>query len=253
MKQTAMSQTAMNQSAMNQSASPTSIQRTARTAGILYLVLAVCGGFAEFFVRQSLIVRGDAAATASRILASQPLFRLGIVSELVGQVAFVLLVLALYRVLKPVGRNHAVVMVAFVLVAVTITSLNMLNQFAALYLLGGAPHLTVFDPGQVQALAMTFLDLHGAGYMIAQVFFGLWLLPLGYLIYRSGFIPKVIGILLIVACVGYLVDVATFFLAPGFDLVVSEFTFVGELALMLWLVVRGVNVERWERRALRTA
>lgn len=237
---------------MNQTARPT-IQRTARTAGFLYLILAVCGGFAEFFVRQSLIVGGDAAATASNILGAQPLFRLGIAAELVGQVAFVLLVLALYRVLKPVGRNYARVMVAFVLVAVTITSLNMLNQFAALHVLAGAPYLTAFDAGQLQALAMTFLDLHHAGYVIAQVFFGLWLLPLGYLIYRSGFIPKLIGVLLMIACAGYLADVATFFLAPGFGVVVSEFTFIGELALMLWLLVMGVNVGRWERRALATA
>lgn len=237
---------------MNQTARPT-IQRTARTAGFLYLILAVCGGFAEFFVRQSLIVGGDAAATASNILGAQPLFRLGIAAELVGQVAFVLLVLALYRVLKPVGRNYARVMVAFVLVAVTITSLNMLNQFAALHVLAGAPYLTAFDAGQLQALAMTFLDLHHAGYVIAQVFFGLWLLPLGYLIYRSGFIPKLIGVLLVIACAGYLADVATFFLAPGFGVVLSEFTFIGELALMLWLLVMGVNVGRWERRALATA
>jgi hypothetical protein len=232
---------------------PIHIQRTARTAGLLYLILAVCGGFAEFFVRQSLIVRGDAAATIGNILSAQPLFRLGIVAELVGQVAFVLLVLALYRVLKPVQRQHARAMVAFVLVAVTITSLNMLNQFAALYLVNGGNHLAAFDAGQLDALVLSFLDLHQAGYMIAQVFFGLWLLPLGYLIVRSGFIPKLIGVLLMIACFGYLTDVATFFLAPGFGVTVSEYTFIGELLLMGWLLVRGVNVARWENRALRTA
>ncbi|MEJ2287686.1 MAG: DUF4386 domain-containing protein [Deinococcales bacterium] len=231
---------------------PTSIQSTARTAGLLYLILAVCGGFAEFFVRQSLIVRGDAAATATNILAAQPLFRLGIVSELVGQVAFVLLVLALYRVLEPIGRFHARAMVAFVLVAVTITCLNMLNQFAALYLLSGGNHLAVFDAGQLDALVLSFLDLHQAGYLIAQVFFGLWLLPLGYLIVRSGFIPRVIGVLLMIACFGYLTDVATFFLAPGFGVSVSEFTFVGELLLMIWLLVRGVDAAAWNERATRT-
>jgi len=235
---------------MTEAARKVPIQATARTAGVLYLILAACGAFAEFFVRQGLIVGGDAAATAHNILAAQPVFRLGIVLELVGQVAFVLLVLALYRVLRPVNRNHAVAMVAFVLVAVTITCLNMLNQFAALYLLGGGGHLTAFDAAQIDALALSFLDLHHAGYLIAQVFFGLWLLPLGYLIYRSGFIPKLIGVLLMVACFGYLTDVATFFLAPGFGVEVSQFTFVGELLLMVWLLVWGVNVERWERRAL---
>ena len=236
---------------MTDTVRPTSIQTTARTAGLLYLILAVCGAFAEFFVRQSLIVRGDAAATAANILAAQPTFRLGIVSELVGQVAFVLLVLALYRVLAPVGRFHARAMVTFVLVAVTITCLNMLNQFAALYLLTGGSHLAAFDAGQLQALAMSFLDLHQAGYLIAQVFFGLWLLPLGYLIVRSGFVPKLIGALLMVAGIGYLADVATFFLAPGFGVSVSEFTFVGELLLMVWLLVRGVNVAAWNERTSR--
>jgi len=165
----------MTATAITRPERPASVQRTARTAGVLYLILAVCGGFAEFFVRQSLIVGGDAAATASNILGAQPLFRLGIFAEFIGQVAFVLLVLALYRILEPVGRNLAQVMVAFVLVAVTITALNMLNQFAALHVLTGGPYLTVFDAGQQQALAMTFLDLHHAGYLIAQVFFGLWL------------------------------------------------------------------------------
>ena len=238
----------MTATAITRPERPASVQRTARTAGVLYLILAVCGGFAEFFVRQSLIVGGDAAATASNILGAQPLFRLGIFAEFIGQVAFVLLVLALYRILEPVGRNLAQVMVAFVLVAVTITALNMLNQFAALHVLTGGPYLTVFDAGQQQALAMTFLDLHHAGYLIAQVFFGLWLLPLGVLIYRSGFLPKVIGVLLVLAAAGYVADVATFFLAPGFGLVLSEFTFIGELALMLWLLAMGVSVRRWEQR-----
>lgn len=234
-------------------AASASVQRTARYAGVLYLILAILGGFSEFFVRQALIVRGDAAATVANISAALPTFRLGIVAELTGQVAFVLLVLALYRILKPVHRGQARVMVAFVLVAVTITCLNMLNQFAGLYLLSGAPHLAVFDTAQIDALAMTFLDLHQAGYIIAQVFFGLWLVPLGSLILRSGFLPKAIGALLVLAGAGYLVDVATFFLAPGFGVVLSEFTFVGELALMLWLLVFGVNVPRWERRTLQAA
>lgn len=244
-----MTQTAMTQTARR----PASIQRTARSAGLLYLILAVCGGFAEFFVRQSLIVRDDAATTVANLVANQGLVRSGIVVELAGQVAFVLLALALYRVLKPVDRRQAVVMVVFVALAVGITCLNMLNQFAAVYLTSGAGHLAAFDASQLQALVLSFLDLHQAGYIIAQVFFGLWLLPLGYLVFRSGFLPRLIGILLMIACAGYLVDVAIFFLAPGFGMVFSEFTFVGELALMAWLLVFGVNVRRWEARALQPA
>ena len=227
-----------------------SIQRTARFAGFLYLILAVCGGFAEFAVRQGMIVPGDAAATVGNIMASESVFRLGVVSELVGQAVFILLVLTLYRLLKPVNQNQAVLMVMLVIVAVTITCINMLNQFAALLLLSGADYLAVFSAAQVQALVMYFLNMHEAGYLIAQVFFGLWLLPLGYLIYKSGFMPKIVGVLLMVACFGYLIDVFTFFLIPSFEVVVSEYTFVGELVLLLWLLIKGVNVEQWERRAL---
>ena len=227
-----------------------SVQRTARFAGFLYLILAVCGGFAEFAVRQGMIVPGDAAATVGNIMASESVFRLGVVSELVGQAVFILLVLTLYRLLKPVNQNQAVLMVMLVIVAVTITCINMLNQFAALLLLSGADYLAVFSAAQVQALVMYFLNMHEAGYLIAQVFFGLWLLPLGYLIYKSGFMPKIVGVLLMVACFGYLIDVFTFFLIPSFEVVVSEYTFVGELVLLLWLLIKGVNVEQWERRAL---
>lgn len=230
-----------------------SIQKTARTAGLLYLILAICGGFAEFAVRQGMIVAGDAAATASNIMAAMPTFRLGVVSELLGQTVFIFLVLYLYQLLNPVNRNQAVLMVVLVIVAVTITSLNMLNQVAALALLSGADYLAVFEASQIQALALYFLNLHKAGYIIAQIFFGLWLLPLGYLVYKSGFMPKLVGVLLMVACLGYLVDVFTFFLVPGFEVVVSEFTFVGELLLLLWLLVKGVNVEQWQKRAIQSA
>lgn len=230
-----------------------SIQKTARIAGFLYLILAVCGSFAEFAVRQSIIVSGDAAATVANLLASVQTFRLGIFAELVGQTVFIFLALYLYRLLKSVDRDQAVVMVILVIVAVTITCLNMLNQFAALTLSTGAGYLSAFDPGQLQTMALYMLNLHKAGYMIAQVFFGLWLLPLGLLVYKSGFMPKIVGILLMVACFGYLIDVATFFLMPGFDLVLSEFTFVGELLIMLWLLIKGVNVEKWEQRTLQSA
>jgi len=230
-----------------------SINKTARMAGFLYLILAICGGFAEFFVRQGLIVPGDAVTTVNNIMASELLFRLGFVSELVGQTVFILLGLALYKVLKPVDKNQAVLMVIFVLVAVTITCINMLNQFAALLLLSGADYLTVFEADQLPALVLLFLNLHKAGYLIAQIFFGLWLLPLGYLVYKSGFFPRILGVLLMIACFGYLIDVFTFSLLPDVEVVISEFTFVGELLLLLWLLIKGVNVEQWEKRALESA
>jgi hypothetical protein len=222
---------------------------TARLAGVAYLVLAICGGFAEFGVRQRLIVAGDAAATAENLLAHASLFRFGIVAELLGQVVFVLLAFALYDLLKVVHRRRAVAMVALVLLAVGLTALNMVNQAAALLVLDGGAWTAAFEPAQRQALAAFFLDLHGFGYgVVAQVFFGLWLLPLGALIWRSGFIPKAVGGLVTVAGIGYLVDVVIAAMAPGTGFVLSEFTFVGELLLMGWLLAKGVNAEAWRAR-----
>lgn len=233
---------------MTNTIDPRRITTTARLAGVGYLILAICGGFAEFFVRQRLVVPDDAAATATNILANVGTFRLGIGAELLGQVVFVFLVFALYDLLKIVHRRTAILMVTLVVVAVTITCLNMVNQFAALVVLQGGPLASAFDPAQAQALAMTFLELHSIGYsVVAQVFFGLWLVPLGMLIWRSGFTPKAVGALLVVAGVGYLVDVVLGILAPSVGFTLSEFTFVGELALMLWLLVRGVNAKAWER------
>ena len=226
-----------------------SITATARLAGVWYLVLAICGGFAEFGVRQRLIVAGDAAATAENVLAHANLFRFGIVAELLGQVVFVLLAFALYDLLKVVHRRRAVAMVALVLIAVGLTALNMVNQAAALLVLDGGAWTAAFEPAQRQALAAFFLDLHGFGYgVVAQVFFGLWLLPLGALIWRSGFMPKAVGGFVTLAGVGYLVDVVIATMVPGTGIVLSEFTFVGELLLMGWLLAKGVNAEAWRAR-----
>ncbi len=229
-----------------------SIAATARLAGVFYLILAICGGFAEFGVRQRLIVPGDAAATAQNLLASAGLFRVGIVAELLGQVVFVFLALALFDLLKVVQRRHAVVMVVLVLLAVGLTALNMVHQGAALFVLDGGAWTAAFEPAQREALASLFLDLHGFGYgVVAQVFFGLWLLPLGALIVRSGFVPKVVGWLVALAGVGYLVDVFIAALAPDVGFVLSEFTFVGELLLMGWLLAKGVHVDAWRARYAR--
>ena len=129
----------------------------------------------------------------------------------------------------------------------------MLNQVAVLLLINGSGYLSVFEAGQLQALVLFFLNMHTAGYLIAQIFFGLWLLPLGYLVYKSGFMPKIVGILLIAACVGYLIDVFTYFLIPNFGVTIGEYTFIGELVMLLWLLIKGVNVEKWVRRAQESA
>ncbi len=225
------------------------ITAAARLAGVWYLILAICGGFAEFGVRQRLIVPGDATATAQNLLAHANLFRFGIVAELLGQVVFVLLVFALYELLKVVHRRRAVLMVALVLLAVGITVLNLVNQAAALMVLDGGLWAAAFEPAQREVLASFFLGLHGFGYgVVAQVFFGLWLLPLAALIVRSGFIPKVIGWFLALAGAGYLVDVVLAAMLPDVGFVLSEYTFVGELLLMGWLLAKGVDADAWRAR-----
>ena len=231
----------------NQAANP---NKTARIAGGLYLLLGVLGAFSMLYVPSALLVPGDAEATIRNLTASEGLFRLGIVGALVTQVVQIFVAFYLYKVLKPVNRTHALLMVIFVLLAVPIAMLNELTHAAVPLLLNGAEALTGFTTEQLHALVPFFLELHEHGIMIAHTFWGLWLLPMGYLVYRSDYLPKLIGILLMIGCFGYLIDAATYFLVPGFGVTVSEFTFVGELLLPLWLVIRGVDVKRWERQTL---
>ncbi len=226
-----------------------SINRTARLAGALYLGMAPFSIFGVIYVPSLLIVPGDAATTAGNIMASQMLFRSGIVSHLIGQTIFIFLVLTLYRLLKPVNKGHALLMVVLALLGVPIAVLNEVNHLAVLLLLGGTNYLTAFDPDQLQAQAMLFLDLRQYGILLAQIFWGLWLLPLGYLIFRSGFLPGILGVLVMIGCLGYLIDCVVLILFPTSAMTISQFTFVGELLFPLWLLFKGVNVEQWEHRA----
>jgi hypothetical protein len=225
------------------------INKTARLAGFLYLPPWVLS-FLAVFLRMGLVAPGDAAATAYRILASESVFRLSIVVDLIVQVVFVFLVLVLYKILKPVHKRHAVLMVVLFMVGVPIAMLNMLNHSAVLLLLSGADYLTAFTADQLQALVLLFLELHEHGIMIAYVFWGLWLFPLGYLVFKSGFLPRILGILLMISCFGYLIDFSTFFLFPIFGVSINMFTGWAELILCLWLLIKGVDVEQWEKCAV---
>lgn len=226
--------------------------RTARIAGLLYVVPWALSLFA-FFLRQSIVVPGDVATTAQNIIASESQFRLSMVSDLVVQAVFVVLVLLLYQLLKPVNKGHAVLMVVLFLVSVPITMLDTLNQFAALLLLSGADYLAAFTTAQLQSLAHLFLDLHEVGIIIAYIFWGLWLFPLGYLVFKSGFLPRILGILLMISCFGYLIDFFTFFFIPDFGISINMITGWAELFLCLWLLIKGVDVEKWEKLALESA
>ena len=221
----------------------------ARVAGCLYLIVVPLGIFS--LVTSGLVEPGDAATTAKNIMGSELLFRLGIVSDLLAPIVLILVVLALYRLLKPVNKNMAWLMVIFLLVGASIAMLNQLSQFAALHLLSGADYLKVFTTEQLQALALLFLRLHGRGSNIAFIFWGLWLFPLGYLVFKSGFLPRILGVVLMIACFGYVIDSFAIFL--GSRVGIGMFAALGEILFILWLLIKGVNVEQWEKRALESA
>jgi hypothetical protein len=223
-------------------------KRLARIAGSLYLVVALLGGFAELVVRAHIVEPGNAAATADNIRGSATLFRIGFVADLVTATFFLLTAMALYLLLRHVDELVARALVVFVAVSVAIICLNLLNQYVALRIATGEGASLVFGPAGSDALAGLFADMHHEGYLIAQIFFGLWLLPLGYLVYRSGYFPKVLGVLLAVGCFGYLVDSFTHFLAPGIAESLSPIVVapaaLAELSLVAYLLVKGVRVPR---------
>jgi hypothetical protein len=222
-------------------------KKTARMAGFLYLMFLVTLIFAEDAVRSKLIVFGDSTATANNIMASEGLFRIGFMSDLLSAVFFLLSAWALYVLLKPVDKNLALLFVLLILGGVAIQCINMLNQFAALLLLSGADYLKVFQADQLQALAMLFLNLYKNGFIIAQVFYGAWLLPLGYLVFKSGFLPRILGILLMIDCFGVLIWFFQFFLFPGYEVITYPgliVSLIAEFSLALWLLIMGAKDQK---------
>ena len=232
----------------------TSPQVYAKVAGVIWLIVALLAPFGEFFVRQGLIVPGNVAATAEKIVASQSLFRAGFATDLVVFVIEVALAAVLYVLFRPVSRTLALVMAFARLAMVTILGLNLLNMFTALQLLTSPEYATAFEKGQLQALAFVFLNAQHYGYALGMVFFGLHLGVLGFLVYQSRFLPRILGILMVVSALGYLADSFTKFLLPQsadtLAVVVVVTALIGELPLTLWLLVKGVDVERWRQRAL---
>ena len=221
-----------------------------RLAGFLYLLVVPLGIF-SLSVSSGLLVAEDSAATANNIMASEMIFRLSIVSELLATLVMLFVVLALYRLLKPVNKGMASIMAILVMVAVPIAILTTLNEFAILQLLSGAEYLAAFTTEQLQALTLLFLHLHTQGGSIAFIFWGLWLFPLGYLVFKSGFFPRILGVLLMLACCGYLIDSFASFL--GYSVNLGLFAAVGEVLFILWLLIKGVDTEQWRKRALASA
>jgi hypothetical protein len=225
-----------------------SIKRTARIAGFLYLLQIPLGVFGILYIPKSLIVIGNSAQTVSNILANEFLFRLSIVSAIVCALVTIATAFYIYNVLKSVNKRHAKWILIFTLIVAPITMINELNNVAVLVLLKYPQYSPAFNFDQLNSMVSVFLDLHQYGLQITGIFFGLWLLPMGYLILKSTYIPKVIGILLIITCLGYLIDFATFFLFPNFPIIVSEYTWLGEVLMVLWLLIKGVNIEKFQKR-----
>jgi hypothetical protein len=223
-------------------------QRAARIAGLLYLILIISGIYAEFFVRSAMLVKGDAAATAGNIIASAGLFRSGIGADLLMIICDIALALIFYFLFEAVSRILSLLAAFFRLVQAAILGFNLLNLLFVLQLVSSAGYRSVFEKEQLYALVILFLNGHQLGYAIGLVFFGMQCLVLGYLIARSGFLPKVLGILLIVAGAGYLTDSLAKFLLPNYAEYETIFSglvflpaFVAELALCLWLLLKGIK------------
>jgi len=223
------------------------INKTARMAGFLYFIYIVITIIADVFGRSPLIVFGDATATAKNIMASEWQFRVGVVGDLVSAVFFLLAAWALYALLKSVNKDLALLFLLLNLGGSAVYSINLLNQFAAVLLLSGADYLKVFQADQLQSLAMFFLNLHHNGYWIAQIFFGAWLFPLGYLVYKSGFLPRILGIVMMIHFFGWLMTFLQFFLFPGFTAityVTYPLGLISELGLTLWLLIMGAKEQK---------
>ena len=221
-----------------------SIKKTARMAGILYFIYFVIHIFADVFGRSKIIIFGDAATTAQNIVASGWQFRIGIMSDLIGAVFFLLAAWALYGLLKPINNNLALLFLLLNLGGVAIQSFSDLFLVASQLLINGADYLKVFQADQIQALSMIFLYLYRNGFMIAQIFYGAWLFPLGYLVFKSGFLPKILGIVLMAHCVTWLMTTFLFFLLPSFNAITYisyPLGFVAEFGLTLWLLIMGAK------------
>ncbi len=228
---------------MNILAADRPLKVDARIAGFLYLLYLIATIFAGA-TRDKLIVPGDATATANNILASEGLFRLDFMSDVLSGLLFLLTAWALYVLLKRANQNLALLFLLLNAAGVAIQCLVLLFQFGALLLLSDSGYMQAFQPNQLRAMAMFFLILYRNGFVICQVFFGAWLLPLGYLVYKSGFIPRIFGILLLLDFVGEMIWVLQFFFFPGYEVITYPgfaAGFIAEVGLCLWLLIMGAR------------
>jgi hypothetical protein len=238
---------------MTDNAIETSPQLYARIGGALYLIIIVIGLYGEAFVRDRLIVSGDAAATAANIMSHESLWRFHIAAELFLLICAVALLLILFVLLRPVNRDLAFLAVFFNLISIGIEAATTMYLLEALFPLGDAGYLKAFTPEQLYAMASLSLKSHGYGFSVSLLFFGCFCVIVGYMIFKSGYLPKTIGVLMQIAGVCYLTDSFALILSPAvanrlFPAILVP-AFIGETSLCLWLLVKGVNVQRWRELA----
>jgi len=217
-------------------------KKVARIAGLLYLIFIAVSFFADYF---AVFASGESATIFDKIIADDWLFSVGLIGNMLSALFFLLAAWALYVLLKPVNKSLALLFLLLNLVGVAIQSLSVLNLFTSMQLLGGDVFLNVFQTDQLEAQAMFFIDMYRNGFMIAQIFYGAWLLPLGYLVYKSGFLPKSIGILLMIDCFAILIWFFQFFLLPDYEVISYTCLAIGVLAefsLTLWLLIKGIKI-----------
>jgi hypothetical protein len=229
-----------------------SINRTARIGGIFYLIIIVAGIYGEMFVRSKLVVSGNAAATADNIIASQLLWRSAIAADLLMHICDIPLMLIFYLLLKPVNKNLALMALLFNLMQTAVLVANKLSLIVAMFPLSNGEYLKSFDVQQLYTLTYLSIKAHGYGFGLGLIFFGCTCLIMGYLIFKSGYLPKTIGVLMQIAGICYLTNSFALILAPSvsdkiFPAILLP-PFIAELSLCLWLIFKGVNLPVWEKR-----
>jgi Domain of unknown function (DUF4386) len=225
----------------------------ARIGGLAYLIIIIAGAFGEMFIRNNTVVSGDAAATASNIAASPLLWRIGIAGDLTMHVCDLIVTMVYYVLLRPVNKNLALLAVLFGLIQTAVLVSNKLNLLVPLFLSENVEYLKAFEPHQLQALTYLSVKAHGYGFGIGLIFFGFECLIDGYLIFKSGYFPRISGVLIQIAGLCYLTNSFALILSPGLaDLIFPAIlapAFIGELSMCLWLLVKGVNVPKWKEQA----
>lgn len=226
-------------------------QNYARIAGILYLIIILMGIGAEAFVRNKLFVSGDAHATANNIIHADFLWKIGITADLIMHICDLPVMIILYYLLKPVSKKLALLNLSFNLIQTAVLVANKLNLFAALFFLGDAEYLKSFSPDQLHTLSYLSIKLHDFGFGIGLIFFGFVCLIEGYLIFKSGYFPKIIGVLMTVAGICYLFNSFVLILAPQFSSIAWLMPcLIAELTLSLWLIFKGVNLPVWKQKCI---